>query len=198
MSFDSQLHHRRSIRLREYDYTQAGAYFVTICVYNRESLLGEIADGVMKLSAIGEIVAACWNAIPEHFRHVELDEMMVMPNHVHGILVFAYDAYVEGVDRGEAFAETSAKRGAAANANASPLLEMPRGTRPRSLNSVIQNFKSVSTRKVNKSLFNPGSHLWQRDYYEHVIRNEHELERIREYIFNNPYKWAADEYNPKK
>ncbi len=194
--YDPQIHHRRSIRLRDYDYTQQGAYFVTICVEHRECLLGEITDGIVTLSEIGDLVLACWNDIPNHFRHVELDEFMIMPNHVHGILVFTRDAY--DTRKGEALADASVNRVASVNANASPLQNpnaRPNGTKPRSLNAVMQNFKSVSTRRVNQLQNNRGASFWQRDYYEHIVRNERELERIREYIVNNPRNWANDEYN---
>ena len=89
MPYDPEVHHRRSIRLRGYDYAQAGAYFVTVCVQNRECLFGEVADGAVPLDRCGEIVARCWDELPSHYPTVELDAFVIMPNHVHGIIVLA-------------------------------------------------------------------------------------------------------------
>ncbi|PIU54770.1 MAG: hypothetical protein COS88_06605 [Chloroflexi bacterium CG07_land_8_20_14_0_80_51_10] len=175
MRFDPDKHHRRSIRLKGYDYSQAGAYFVTICTKDRGCLFGEIIDGEMVLNPFGEVVQACWDDLPRHYPHVELDAFVIMPNHLHGIII---------IRRGEAFVPS----------NASPL--HPHGTQPGSLGAIIQNFKSVSTRKINRSTRNPGNKSWQRNYYEHVIRNEKSLNTIRCYIIENPLRWADDPENP--
>ncbi len=191
---DPQKYHRRSIRLQNYDYAQAGAYFVTICTHGRASLLGEIVDGEMRLNIAGEAVIACWQNLPRHFSNVELDAFVVMPNHVHGIIVITE-------------AEVGAKQSEKAIAvhrdtapTASPLRmtneQMPHGTQPGSLAAIIQNFKSVSARKINAVRFTPGQTVWQRNYYEHVIRNENDLAHIRNYIVANPVRWAEDENNP--
>ena len=87
MTYDPERHHRRSIRLRGYDYSQAGAYFVTACVQSRECLFGAVADGELRLNRYGEIVMRCWDELPAHYPTVELDAFVVMPNHIHGILV---------------------------------------------------------------------------------------------------------------
>lgn len=171
MSLDPSMHHRRSIRLRDYDYAHAGAYFVTICVDKKERVLGEIANNELRLSTMGNIVRECWNNISEHFHHVELDEFVVMPNHLHGIIVIV-DGHVGA-------------------RHASPLQNArARGTGKGSLGAIIGSFKASSSKQA-------GITLWQRNYYEHIIRNERELESIREYIFNNPFKWADDEYNAR-
>ena len=193
MKFDPQSHHRRSIRLRGYDYTQQGAYFVTIVTQARECLFGEIALGEMQWNEHGKRVVECWEQLPRHFRHIEVDTFVLMPNHLHGILVFAWDAIDSR--RGEALAGADASPEPIVTANASPL---PRGTRARSLNAVIQNFKSVSTRKLNLLRDRQGAKIWQRNYYEHIIRNDHELERIRADIFNNPAAWSDDDENPAR
>ena len=91
MPYDPGRHHRRSIRLRGYDYTSAGAYFITICAHRRECLFGEVVDGVMRLNVYGRVVDACWQAIPDHFPHVMLDVYVIMPNHVHGIIAIVDD-----------------------------------------------------------------------------------------------------------
>lgn len=192
--FDPHHHHRRSIRLKGYDYTQAGAYFVTIVTHQRECLCGEINNGVLQLNPQGQRIAECWEALARHFPFPELDSYVIMPNHLHGIVVLTRALIDER--RGEAFAETSAQREASAQANASPL--PPRGTKPGSLNAVIQNFKSVSTRKINQMQNTAGNIIWQRNYYEHIIHSEPELERIRAYIENNPAQWTHDTENPTR
>ena len=165
-------HHRRSIRLKEYDYAQVGAYFVTICARDRECLLGDVIDGEMRLNEYGQIVMECWDEIPRHFPNVELDEFVVMPNHVHGILVITVGAR-----------------------HASPL-QLSRGPQRGSLGAVVGSFKSAATKRVNERRDTPGLTIWQRNYYEHVIRNEDEMNRIREYVAQNPAQWAKDENNP--
>ncbi len=169
------VHHRRSIRLKGYDYSQPGACFVTICTQNRECLFGEIVDGNMIMNDAGRMAEKCWNIIPSHFPHIELDVFVVMPNHVHGILFIA-DVPV------------GAK-------NFSPLQsdQHPRGT-SKTIGSAIRGFKIGVTKwtRQNTGFYN----IWQRNYYEHIIRNENELNRIREYIFNNPKKWELDRENP--
>lgn len=185
MNYRAEAYGRRSIRLKGYDYAQPGAYFVTICTQDRQCLFGDIAEGQTRLNTLGEVVLACWANLPHHFPHVELDAFVVMPNHVHGIVVITHR-------RGEASGPNTRIPGLAAP-DASPLLD---GTRPGSLGAIVQNFKSVSTRRINTMRSAPGLPVWQRNYYEHVIRNEHELDRIREYIASNPMQWAMDSENP--
>ncbi len=185
MKFDLIRHHRRSIRLRGYDYAQSGAYFVTICTSNRECLFGEITDGEIHLNDIGEIVAACWQDIPAHFENVALDSFAIMPNHLHGIIVI-----------GDTSSIAWAKH--LKNVNASPLQDRqpPRGTQSDSLGAMIQNFKSVTARRINVLRNTQGAPVWQRNYYEHVVRSDEELDKIRAYICGNAARWAEDENNP--
>ncbi len=188
MKFGPHKHHHHSIRLRGYNYSQAGAYFVTICTRNRQCLFGEIVDGVMQLNNVGEIVKSVWVGLPNHFPDIALDAFVVMPNHIHGI-----------INRGEASADEN--RSTVSNtkrANASPLQSSypPHGTYPGSLGAIVQNFKSVSTRKINHLKKIPEMPVWQRNYYEHVIRNEKSLNSIRRYISENPQRWTYDEENP--
>ena len=187
MTYDPDRHHRQSIRLRGFDYTQAGAYFVTIVVRERDCLLGDIIDDEMHLNAYGRIVAAEWQKIPARFPHVTTDASLVMPNHLHGIIVIG-----DGV--GAKHPPIEAMAYSKSLADASP--PRPTGTTPGSLGAIVQNFKSTSTRQVNTLRQISGLPLWQRNYFERIIRDEHELNRIREYIFNNPLKWALDAENP--
>lgn len=168
-------HTRHSLRLRNYDYSQAGAYFFTICTHERVCLFGEIADSEMRLNALGEAAAECWAAIPEHFPDVELDADCVMPNHIHGIVVITQSA------------------GAT---HASPLPnDRPAGPPSRSLGAIIGSFKSAATKRIHEIQCASNLAVWQRNYYERVIRNESELNNVRRYIANNPLRWAEDENN---
>jgi len=194
---------RRSIRLKGYDYSSPGAYFVTVCTRERLPLLGMVNNAEIILTPIGHIVEAFWNLIPQYFKGVGLDVYVVMPNHLHGVIVLS------GEGRGEALAEGVSRLNQEETANASPLHPLgtdnppstrrnPRGTQRGSLGAIIQNFKSVSTRKGNQLRGTPGVSLWQRNYYEHIIRNKNELNRIRRYIVDNPLKWEWDKYHPMR
>ncbi len=174
VKFNPDKHHRRSTRLKGYDYSGAGAYFITICTHGRECLFGEVMDGAMRLNDTGRAVQAEWARLPERFQSVDLDEFVVMPNHVHGIIhVGALLAAPLLVPPGQ---------GAASSAP--------------TLGDILRAFKSISAIAVNRLLGRSGRSLWQRNYYEHIIRNEHELARAREYIANNPLQWALDRENP--
>jgi len=186
---------RRTTRLRDYDYRSPAAYFVTICTHERECSLGQVVDGEVVPSAYGRIAGACWCRLPSLFAFVELDAHVIMPNHLHGIVVLPGDTC-----RVEAPADRLAARQSSIGAGASPA-SLARGTIPGSLAAVIQSFKSVSTRRVNALNERdraPGRVLWQQGYYEHVVRNDRSLEEIRDYITSNPFDWQRDEYNPSK
>lgn len=179
MSFDSQLHHRRSIRLKGYDYTQVGAYFVTVVTHGRECLFGEISDGAMVLNDLGKIVDECWRAIPEHFANVDLGVHVVMPNHGHGIIVINQDESLS-VGAMHCIAPTS------------PGMR-PKGSKPASLGAIIGAFKSAVSHRANKEF--GITNIWQRNYYERIIRNEREMDAIWQYIEANPSAWADDAEN---
>ncbi|MBD2127800.1 transposase [Microcoleus sp. ZQ-A2] len=212
MNYNPEKHHRCSIRLKGYDYTQVGAYYFTICCHHRRCLLGEIQADVMHLNIVGATVKAVWENLPRHFPLIELDAFVVMPNHVHGIIVITDSAVNCNPNRnsnpnpncrGEAFVpgykNTSPE---SSSTNASPFPGCndtlpPRGTQSGSIGAIIQNFKSVATRRVNRITRNSGT-LWQRNYHEEIIRNEKAYENIRRYIVENPLSWDEDEENPLK
>jgi len=173
-----EIHHRHSIRLKGYDYSQTGYYFVTICTRNREWVFSDVVDGKMKLSRIGQLVQIAWNDLLERFHNLELDEFAVMPNHVHGIIII--------VEAGLALPNQGA-------ASSAPTKDI--STR---LGDVVRAFKSVSAINVNRFLSRLGVPLWQRNYYEHIIRNEESLNRVREYIETNPLRWELDRENPHR
>jgi len=198
MTYNPDIHHRRSIRLHEYDYSFAGAYFVTLCAFQRECLFGEIVDGAIRLNGMGTMVRDEWLKTAEHFPAISLDVSIVMPNHFHGIVTIVGAKQDSSASPGfesdvRNQGENIKNQGEAGETLASPL---PCGTQSGSFSAIIQNFKSVSTRKINQHRNNPGCPVWQRNYYERVIRNEQELAKAREYIVNNPMKWALDRENP--
>ncbi len=171
-------HHRQSVRLKQYDYGQVGAYFVTICTHERECVFGEIIDTQMRLNEIGRIVEDEWRKTAKIRGNVELDVFVIMPNHLHGILI---------IDDG---------RGMARHA---PTTMQRKFGQPiaGSLPTIIGAFKSAVTKRINKFRNTPGAPVWQRNYYEHIIRNEKDYLRIYEYILNNPAKWQEDHDNPR-
>ena len=162
MTYNRERHHRRSIRLPGYDYAQAGAYFITIVCKDRELQLEEPASR--------DAVEQSWQWLAAQYTYVELDEYVVMPNHLHGIIVIE--------DSVGAVREP-------------PLL---RARKP--LGRLIGAFKTVSTKRINRIKDTPGHAVWQRNYYEHIIRSEAELSRIRQYISENPARWSDDSENP--
>ncbi len=203
MRYDPEKHHRHTIRLRGYDYTQAGAYFVTLCTQDREHLFGEVVDGEMRLNEYGFIVREEWFRSADIRREIELfaDEFVVMPNHIHGIVwimestgVGATGVGATGVGATGVGATGVGATGVGATGR-SPLQEQPRGPAKRSLSSFIAGFKSAAAKRINERRGMPGTPVWQRNYYEHVIRNEDSLDRIREYIMTNPLRWHLDREN---
>ncbi len=180
MRYDPGRHHRHSLRLKGYDYAQPGAYFVTICTQDRACLFGTVVDGQMRLNEYGEIVRATWLDLPNHLPHVELDAFVVMPNHVHGIIVINDNPVGAGsVGAGSEPAPTTGP------------------TRRHGLPEIIRQFKTFSARRINQTRGTPGAPVWQRNYYEHVIRTEESLHRIREYVLSNPMRWTTDRENPR-
>ena len=161
---DDALPRRKLMRLQGYDYSQEGAYFVTICVEHRLHLFGSIQNETMHLNPAGKMIVGWWQKVSEKYPDVELDQWVVMPNHFHGIVVLCRDT------------------------------PMPRQT---ALSDVMRWFKSMTTtayiRGVHAEQWTPfpGS-LWQRSYYDHIIRSESDLQRIREYIHQNPTRWHVD------
>jgi len=167
MSDASKLPNRQSIRLRGRDYSQDGIYFVTLCTYDRRHLFGEIVEEMMHLNASGEIVRDSWRWLEQQHGHVELGEFVVMPNHFHGNLKLHPDF----------------RRGSAASPPRKPL------------GRLIAAFKTFSTNRINKILDVPFDRVWQRNYFEHIVRNEKEFALIEKYIHENPKRWAWDGEN---
>ncbi len=169
MSYNPDVHHRRSIRLKGYDYSQAWAYFVTICIQQRQPLLGQIENGLLKPTPAGEMVQIVWDEMPSHYPNIELDAFIVMPNHIHGIILLKAKQIEPSMTLGDA----------------------------------VQRFKSFTTTKYRQGVYQkqwqpfPGR-LWQRNYYEHIIRSEEAYDHIRQYIANNPLSWECDQLHPSQ
>lgn len=183
LKYESDKHHRQSIRLKGYDYSQAGAYFVTICTQNRECLFGDIVGGAMRLNDAGQMIRAVWHQIPDHFLNADIDEFIVMPNHFHGIIVInnAGAQFIAPCDRHPT--NQNNKEGAINHA-------------PTAVGEIVRAFKARCTHAINQIQNTPGHPVWQRNYYEHVIRSEEGMNRIRQYISENPMGWSEDENNP--
>ena len=181
---------RKSIRLSGYDYSLAGGYFVTIVTKGRGQLFGSISDGIMKLNVVGRIVYRTWIEIPDHYSYVELDAFCVMPNHFHGIIILT--DYRRGGSANKARMPEMASHGN------EPLARKDQ-TRPyinhqrHGLPEIVRWFKSFSARRINANRKISGVPVWQRNYYEHIIRDERDYANIFEYIQSNPLNWEKDE-----
>lgn len=182
MVYNSKTHCRRSIRLKDYDYGQPGAYFVTICTQGRQCLFGEIKGGRMIHNGAGDMISAVWYEIPQYYSGAGLDVFQIMPNHVHGILIVGAGPRacpIKGTAQGQ------------------PQGVAPADTVFMSLPEIVHRRKTMTTKKYTDGVKQYGwrpfnGRLWQRNYYEHVIRNDDDLNDIREYIINNPLRWADD------
>lgn len=162
MRYNPELHHRRSIRLREWDYATPGAYAVTLCTYGRAHLFGKVADGKIELSDTGRMIQCVWLGLPEHLPGLQPDSFVIMPNHIHAIVLLGTAGQAEG--RGQSPARTS-------------------------LSDLVRRFKTLTTRLCGRG------RLWQRNDYEHIVRNDEDLIHARRYIEENVARWATDPEN---
>jgi putative transposase len=157
MKYNPDFHHRQSIRLKGYDYSTSGAYFITICTHEREYLFGDIVNETIELNSIGEIARTYWQKLAQHHPNIIVDESIVMPNHLHGIICLE-----SSIDTTKSIAE------------------------------IIRGFKTFSAKAINKERDLRGVPVWQRNYYDRIIRNQLEFDRVRQYIINNPQNWDTD------
>jgi putative transposase len=209
-----------SARLKRYNYCKPGAYFVTICTYGRICLLGDVKDGTLLLNNYGNIVKSCWEEIPDHFPAVIPAPYLVMPNHLHGIIIISETppvetrhavskinpvshinlvSHIHPVSNSETLSVStlatdygSTVRNSVSQNTAEAFQKPVAG----SLATIIRSFKSAATKRLNELHENLPASIWQRNYYDHVIRNEGELNRVIEYISHNPEKWETDKNNP--
>jgi putative transposase len=244
MTYDPNKYHRRSIRLKGYDYTSPGAYFVTICVHDRECVLGQVVDDEMELSEWGQIAAESWDWLGERYPYVTVDAWVVMPNHTHAIIVIHDDDCGGGSrtaptgtgptvtgDVGEGGSRTAPTGAGPAGmgdvggggSRTAPTGTGPTGTgdvgeggsrtvptgtghtgaghaggavRRRPLGRLVGAFKTVSTKRINLQRDTPGARFWQRNYWEHVVRDEASYQRIYRYVRHNPASWEDDQLHP--
>lgn len=209
MPYNPTIHHRRSIRLKGYDYSQSGLYFVTICVQNRECLFGKTADGEMVLDNAGKMIEKWCAELPNKFSDIMLDEFVIMPNHFHAIIVNT------GIGGGDVGADLrvcpddvnnvcpdesnkhnnniSGERNVSGEHNilgehaGSPLHRVVQWFKTMTTNEYIRGVKTLNWQPFNKK-------LWQRNYWEHIIRNDESYQRIANYIINNPAHWEDDKF----
>jgi len=168
-------HQRKSIRLQEYDYARPGAYFVTVVSHRRKNIFGEIIDGELDLNRLGLIVEKNWEEIPIHFPNANVDSHVVMPNHFHGIIIIN---------------EVGAQ-------HAEPLRHAELQIKAQPLGVIIRSFKSAVTKRVHDLGLFVGEKIWQRNYYEHIIRDEDDSQQIVDYVASNPSNWEFDRENPE-
>jgi REP element-mobilizing transposase RayT len=185
MKYNPDIHHRRSIRLKGHDYSQSGAYFVTICAQNRECLLGDVVDGRIRVNDAGQMVQRIWNDLSVKYPGIETDAFVVMPNHIHGIIVIVGAQFIAPINCNtinQTKKNESIKQGAI--------------NRAPTVGEIVRAFKAQCTHAINQIRNTPGHPVWQRNYYEHVVRNDDGMKRVREYVISNPAKWDNDENNP--
>jgi len=184
--YSPDIHHRRSIRLEGYDYAATGAYFITICAHERESLFGEIVAGEMLPGEYGRVVLSEWLKTGDIRQEVLLGEFVVMPNHFHGILKVKDGATCHKGTAGHN--KGTARRAPTVEQFGKPIAD--------SLPTIIRSFKSSVTKCINEIRNSPGLPVWQRNYYEHVIRDEADYNRLAEYVTTNPQRWIEDKLHP--
>ncbi len=173
---------RRSLRLREYDYSSPGIYFVTICVEDRGCLLGRVDGLEVVLGPFGEIAAESWEWLGAQYAYLDLDAWVIMPNHLHGVLVIEPEPESRQVPGGSGGSRTAPTE--------------PIALRRKTLGRLVGAFKTVSSKRINALRGAPGAAFWQRNYYEHIVRNDRDLERVRAYIAENPWRWFEDPEHP--
>jgi len=238
--YDPNKHHRRSIRLKGYDYSRAGAYFLTMVTQGRECMFGQVVDGAMQLNRAGQMVTNAWTDLPARFPFVTVDEFVVMPNHLHAIIILTDrpephrgrrgESHAGELRRGESCIRPDADARIRPNGvgdhadgpydrgpdgmgdhrdgpnkdrpyDRGPNRQRSHGTLPQTVGRVVQAFKSVTTHEYTIGVRERGwtpfpRRLWQRNYHDRIIRNEDEMNRIRQYIVDNPLKWDLDRENP--
>lgn len=178
MAYNPKKHHRRSIRLSGYDYTQPGDYYITICTYKRQCWFGDVVNERVEYNHLGYIAYSFWKALPQRFSHIELDAFIVMPNHLHGILII-----------GDLLNHIQPNNTSKKEQFGKPVVG--------SIPTVIRSFKSAVTKRINLMRRIPEPPVWQSNYYESIIRIETGLDKVRQYIINNPRQWEIDQENPK-
>ena len=170
---------RRRMRLKGYDYSTPGAYFITVCTQDRRPLFGRVFNGKMSPNRLGAVVEDCWAELPDHYGGVTLDAFVLMPNHVHGVILLEDEP-----------------NGPSVGAGLQPAFARDEASRRHGVPEIVRAFKTFSARRINRMRASTGAPVWQRGFYDHVIRDQDELDRVRTYILDNPRKWSEDSDNP--
>ncbi len=189
MPYNPKIHHRRTTRLQTWDYSWGWWYYITICTHNRTCLFGEVVGDEMRLNAFGEIVKEEWLKTVSIRPEVELDDYVIMPNHLHGIIILN--------DPNQPIPIAGTHGSASANdQHIGADRRLPLRREPRSLSSFVAGFKSAVTKRINMTRNAPHRPVWQSRFHDHIVRSDADLTRIRMYIANNPLHWSLDEENP--
>ncbi|NEP19145.1 MAG: hypothetical protein F6J97_19980 [Leptolyngbya sp. SIO4C1] len=209
MPYNPDKHHRQSIRLKGYDYSSAGAYFITLCTFQRQHLFGQITDSTMRLNEFGQIVAEEWMQSTIIRQEIDFDQWVIMPNHLHAIVLInptnsgptnSVGSHGPTNSVGSHGPTNSVGSHGPTNSVGSHGRATPQTgiayRRPRSLSSFVAGFKSATTKRINTVRNSAGSSVWQRNYYDCIIRSQKSLQRIQQYIQNNPAAWQNDQLNP--
>lgn len=196
MTYNPDIHKRQSIRLKGYDYSQSGLYFITICCYQRECLFGNIINSQIILNDFGQLIKEEWLKSAEIRKEIEFDDFVIMPNHFHAIVIINQEINSDFMKNDVDFQDNNV----GANGR-SPLGQIQSSRpkismKPKSISSLIAGFKSATTKKINIIRNTPQNPVWQGNYYDHIIRNDESLARIREYVQNNPLSWENDQLHP--
>ncbi|MFH2137726.1 MAG: transposase [Candidatus Omnitrophota bacterium] len=202
---------RKLNRLKEYDYSQAGYYYVTICVYVRECLFGNIINNNMELNNAGEMMGKILQKLPEYYPNIDIDQQIVMPNHIHAIIIIKEPVgddlcvvpgqnqkHDQTINQNDLTAEGQVYGNGQTQDKGRIRRSAPTGR--LSLSNIIQRFKMITTKRYIDGVKNYhwqtfDKHLWQRSFYDHIIRTNDSLNNMREYIVNNPSTWDNDEHN---
>ena len=202
--YNPEIHHRRSIRFKEYDYSKRGAYFVTMCTHRHVAMFGEIANGVLHCNERGAIVQELWDTLPTRFPGIELDAFIVMPNHVHGILIRtqeiepSIETHTQSAQSAQSaqLTQSDIHKPAHTSSHTGHTLRDYRTNphRMQTLNEIVRTFKGITSYTLHKQ--GTSEFAWQREFYELVIRNQQQLDHFRSYIMNNPTTWLDDKLHP--
>lgn len=171
MKYNPKIHHRQSVRLRNFDYSQSGLYFITICTVQRQMLFGEISNGEMQCNDLGKLVNQHWQFIPDHYPGTQLHDFIIMPNHLHGIIQLVGAQFI------------------------APELNQGAINRAPTVGNIVRGFKAKLTYAAHHMGIMPGASIWQRNYHEHIIRNEMSYQVTANYVRTNPQRWIEDIYS---
>ena len=193
MKYNPQLHNRKSARLKGYDYSSQGIYHVVLRVKNELCAFGKITASEMALSSVGLIAEQCWKEIPGHFSSVRLDQYVVMPNHIHGIIVIESSRNSSKTASQDVVPRKDVQLNVPTNEFSKTMSEI--SPKSKSLPVIVRTYKAAVTTRCRFAGFN--AFEWQSRYYDHIIRDGTDLDRVRMYILNNPVNWARDQDNPR-